>query len=141
MKFAMAKIEGGESYPKLKGKVIFENKGNKVLVTAHICNLPQTRTNIFAFHLHEGTDCNGKNFENTKGHFNPEKNIHPNHAGDMPPLFSNEGRAFLSFETNRFVLDDVIGRAVVVHLHEDDFTTQPSGNAGEKMGCGIIKPL
>ena len=139
MKFAMAKISGGEKYPHIRGRVIFEEKPCSVFVTAHICNLPETDTGFFGFHIHEGTDCGGKSFENTKGHYNPKNTTHPKHAGDMPPLIASEGRAYLSFETSRFKLCDVIGKTVVIHLGYDDFTTQPAGNAGEKIACGEIK--
>ncbi|MCM1538645.1 MAG: superoxide dismutase family protein [bacterium] len=61
------------------------------------------------------------------------------HAGDMPPLFGAGGRAFLAFMTDRFRVSEVLGRAVVVHRMRDDFHSQPSGDAGEKIGCGIIR--
>ncbi|MGM9550835.1 MAG: superoxide dismutase family protein [Clostridia bacterium] len=139
MKYAAAKISGGEKYPQIYGKVIFAERGKNVLVTAHITGLPKTETNIFAFHIHQGSDCKGENFENTKGHLNLWNDIHPKHTGDMPPLFSNDGKAFLSFETNRFTICNIINKTVVIHEKPDDFTSQPSGNAGEKIACGIIK--
>jgi len=59
----------------------------------------------------------------------------------MPPLFGNNGRAVSIFLTNRFSIEEVIGKAVIIHGSPDDFTTQPSGNAGEKIACGIIRPV
>jgi Cu-Zn family superoxide dismutase len=56
----------------------------------------------------------------------------------MPPLFSSGGRAFLVFLTNRFKVRDVVGRTVVIHAGRDDFTTQPSGDSGKKIACGVI---
>ena len=141
MKFAMAKINGGEKYPKIRGKVLFEEKCNRVLITVHICNLPQTDSGFFGFHIHEGEDCSQKNFENTKGHYNPTNTTHPGHAGDMPPLLKSKERAYLSFETDRFKLRDIIGKTVVIHYLPDDFTTQPAGNAGDKIACGVINVL
>lgn len=141
MKFAMAKINGGEKYPDIRGKVIFEEKPCSVLVSAHICNLPQTGNGFFGFHIHEGMDCNGENFENTKGHYNPNNTSHPKHDGDMPPLIGRKGRAYLSFETDRFKIKDIISKTVVIHENSDDFKTQPSGDAGEKIACGVIKTL
>lgn len=127
LKFLMAKIQGMEAYPDIRGKVIFEESCNGVYVNAHICNLPRTENNIFAFHIHD---------EN--GHYNPDNNPHPMHRGDMPPLFSAKGRASLCFVTDRFKLCEIAGKKVVVHLGVDDFTTQPSGNSGEMIATGII---
>lgn len=127
MKFLMAKLEGMEAYPNIRGKVIFEETCEGVLVNAQVCNLPQTENNIFAFHIHD---------EN--GHYNPDWKMHPKHRGDMPPLFAAEGRACLSFVTDRFKLCEIIGKRVVVHLNVDDFTSQPSGNAGDMIASGII---
>lgn len=57
----------------------------------------------------------------------------------MPPLFSVNGNAFLCFMTNRFKIKEVLGKSVIIHSKPDDFTTQPSGNAGEKIACGMIR--
>jgi len=64
---------------------------------------------------------------------------HGNHAGDFPVLFSNNGYARMSFFTNRFCVQDVIGKSIMIHLHPDDFRTQPSGDSGKRNGCGVIK--
>ena len=56
----------------------------------------------------------------------------------MPPLFGNQGHAFSAILTDRFSLSDVIGKTVIIHGNPDDFTTQPAGNAGEKLACGDI---
>lgn len=73
------------------------------------------------------------------GHYNPNHTEHPNHAGDLPPLLSNNGYAFLGFYTNRFHPEDVIGRTIIIHVNPDDFVSQPSGNAGEMIACGVIR--
>ena len=119
-----------------------------MLVTADIYGLPTGETGcdsgVFGFHIHEGEDCgsNGQEpFSNTKGHYNPRDCPHPYHAGDLPPLFENDGYAYMSFLTNRFTATEIIGRTVVIHLKPDDFHSQPSGNSGEKIACGVIKAL
>lgn len=61
------------------------------------------------------------------------------HQGDMPVILSNDGDAFLSFFTRRFTIPEIIGKTVIVHLDPDDFTTQPSGNSGERIACGKIE--
>ena len=63
------------------------------------------------------------------------------HAGDLPPLFGNHGFAFAVFLTDRFSVREVLGKTVIVHLKPDDFTTQPSGSAGEKIACGEIRKI
>lgn len=143
-----ADISGGENYPGIRGRVIFRQQKNGVLVTADIYGLPTGETGcgsgVFGFHIHEGEDCgsNGQEpFSNTKGHYNLGDCPHPYHAGDLPPLFENDGYAYMSFLTNRFTATEIIGRTVVIHLKPDDFHSQPSGNSGEKIACGVIKAL
>lgn len=121
----------------IKGKVWLSQQDNEVLVTAEVSGLP--REGFFAFHIHEGPDCGGEGFADTKGHFNPAGVLHPDHAGDLPPLLAGNGRAYLSVLTDRFCVEDVIGRTVVIHSGADDFHTQPSGNSGEKIACGAIR--
>ena len=101
--------------------------------------LPENDTGFFALHIHEGGDCGGTDFSDTGGHFNPEAQEHPRHAGDLPPLLSVGGHAFLSVETGRFTPCEVSGRTVVIHGSADDFHTQPAGNAGKKIACGVIR--
>ena len=133
---AVAEIFGGEKYPDIRGEVDFYQIGNGVVVVCVLHGLPQTKTNIFAFHIHENGECEG-DFSSAGGHFGEGE--HPNHAGDMPVLLSSGGDAFLAFFTNRFTLDDIVGRSVIVHALPDDFFTQPSGNSGERIACGLIE--
>lgn len=145
---AKAYITGSEKYPDISGFVSFYKLNKGVLIKAEIKGLPQStmpcHNDIFAFHIHSGNQCDGNQsdaFANVNGHYNPDNCPHPDHAGDMPPLFGADGIAFLMFLTNNFTVEEVIGRAVIIHASPDDFTTQPSGNAGEKIACGIIKSL
>ena len=80
-------------------------------------------------------------FPNTGNHYNPGNVPHPEHAGDLLPLLSNNGYAWMTFYTSRINIEDIIGRSVVVHSMRDDFTTQPSGNSGDKIGCGVIERM
>lgn len=79
-------------------------------------------------------------FADAMPHYDPNGCEHPHHAGDLPPLFENNGFALSLVLTDRFSVDEVIGRTVIVHADPDDFTTQPSGNSGEKIACGVIRP-
>ena len=137
-RFAVALVRGGTAAPGLGGRVEFYDHPDGTLVTAHIWGLPQSETGFFALHIHGGAGCGGSDFSDTEGHFNPAGVIHPMHAGDLPPLLSVGGNAYLSVLTGRFRVDDILGRTVVIHSNPDDFRTQPAGNAGEKIGCGII---
>ena len=82
-----------------------------------------------------------KSVAQADGHYNPTNAMHPQHAGDMPSLLANDGNAFLIFYTDRFHPEDVIGRAVIIHAHPDDMTTQPSGNSGAMIACGEIREM
>ncbi|MBO5065716.1 MAG: superoxide dismutase family protein [Clostridia bacterium] len=122
---------------------------NEVLVRAEIVCLPTNKdlceSPVFAFHIHEGKACGSlcgdEPFKDAGAHFNPCDCPHPYHKGDLPPLFGANGKAFSMFLTDRFKVADTIGKTVVIHKNSDDFTTQPSGNSGERIACGVIMPL
>ena len=134
---AVACMQGGPEAPCLSGEVQFYQKRGAVLVAVHVSGLPrESETGFFALHIHEGGSCSGENFADTGGHYNPHNEAHPRHAGDLPPLLSMAGRAFLAVETGRFTPCEVVGRTVVIHGSTDDFYTQPAGNAGKKIACG-----
>ena len=135
---ATAKIRGSDAYPKLRGEVRFYKWGDCVLVEASVQGLPVNKTGFFGFHIHSGENCSGDNFADTGSHYNPDKMPHPSHSGDLPPLLSCHGSAYLAVMTGRFSIADIIGRTVVIHNNADDFTTQPAGNAGTKIACGVI---
>lgn len=136
---ATAYISGGSSEPMIRGTVRFYQQPDGVLIIADISGLPDSKTGFFAFHIHDGGDCSGEGFPGTGGHYNPKGDKHPKHSGDLPPLLSAGGKATLAVLTNRFAVNDVIGRTVVIHSGPDDFTTQPSGNSGSKIACGVIR--
>ncbi len=102
------------------------------------------------FHVHEKGDCSAPDALSAGGHFNPGGVAHGrasaavHHAGDMPSLIANaNGRAIADFDMAGATLDagpnSLLDRAVVVHAGADDFTTQPSGNAGARVACGVIR--
>ena len=132
---AAACLTGGPEAPGLAGSVRFYPTGNGVLLVADVCGLPGP--GFFGFHIHEGCQCSGEGFADTGGHFNPAGAEHPGHAGDLPPLLGCDGRAFLAVLTDRFRLCDVPGRTVVIHRHPDDLHSQPAGNSGSKLACGV----
>lgn len=143
---AVAVVAGSRDYPNITGRVKFYQTSAGVLVYAEIMGLPLAGGpcggRIFGFHIHEGGACSGNSndwFADTLAHYNPGKCEHPYHAGDLSPLFGNNGFALALFLTNRFRVEEIIGRTVVIHDRPDDFTTQPSGNSGVKIACGEIK--
>lgn len=136
---ALAIITGSGS---LRGNVQFFIHTGSVLIIADLRGLPENDSGFFALHIHEGECCGDEGYAETGPHYNPGDAPHPRHAGDLPPLLSmKNGRVFLAVETDRFSLEDVIGRTVVIHSGPDDFASQPSGNAGEKIGCGVIRKI
>ncbi len=134
-----AKIKGNYLAPQLRGVANFFPYKEGTLVEIEVMNLPKDTSHPYALHIHEGDSCEGLSFENSKGHYNPNGKIHPEHAGDLPPLFSNRGYSYMAVYTDRFTPEEVIGRTIIIHNDVDDFKTQPSGNSGEKIGCGVIE--
>lgn len=144
---AIAEIKGSGEFPQISGSVRFYQTSAGVLVCSEICGLPKAQGScggrIFAFHIHDGDECSGNAddpFANAGKHYDRSNCGHPYHAGDMPPLFGNDGFALSVFLSNRFSVREVIGKVVIIHDKPDDFTTQPSGNAGRKIACGVIRP-
>lgn len=137
---AAAEILGGVEAPQLSGYVRFYQENGCVLIVARISGLPRERgTGFFGFHIHQGGDCSGTDFSRTGSHYNPKEQMHPEHAGDLPPLLWCQENAYLSVRTDRFSVKDIIGKTVVIHSDSDDFHTQPAGNAGKKIACGVIR--
>ena len=143
---AAARIAGSENYPDISGIVRFYQTREGVVVWAEINGLPRSELPchgcVFGFHIHQGTECKGNMddpFADAMSHYDPNGREHPYHAGDLPPLFGNNGYALSLFLTNRFSISEVIGRTIIIHDHPDDFTTQPSGNSGTKIACGVIR--
>ena len=135
---AVAQITADDANPNLRGRVRFLPHRDGVLVVAQIEGLPENDAGFFGFHIHEGASCGGSGFGETGGHYDPAARPHPRHAGDLPPLLSAGGRAFLSVVTDRFCVEDIVGKTIVIHEKPDDFTSSPAGNAGGKIACGEI---
>ena len=144
---ALAQIQGSADYPDLCGTVRFFRTNFGTLVETEVRGLPDPgkacQNPVFGFHIHDGTSCTGDEtdpFADAGMHYNPGNCPHPAHAGDLPPLFGNSGAAYSVFLTRRFTVSEILGRTVVIHASPDDFTTQPAGNSGRKIACGVIIP-
>lgn len=128
------------------GTVFFIEEDGAVKVQGQISGLEPNSNH--AFHVHDVGDC-GNNGENAGEHFNPLNTPHgkygdlPHHAGDFPQLESDEnGLATVDFTAETISLSEpttnVLGRALIVHANEDKYT-QPSGDAGARIACGVIQ--
>lgn len=146
---AAAILRGSSAYPGLRGGIGFYQAQGGVFVVAEVQGLPAGKQlpcqrPIFALHMHSGGSCSGNAedpFANAGAHYNPGDCPHPEHSGDFPPLFGNNGYAFSAFFTDRFSIAEIIGKTVIIHAGPDDFTTQPAGNAGAKIACGVITTI
>lgn len=145
---ARAVLRGGADNPDLVGEVAFWQTDAGVLGEAVFAGLPQGNhcsSSIFALHIHEGTQCSGEDFSDAKGHYNPGGCPHPYHAGDLPPILASDTSfgsiAYSVFLTSRLSVQEILGKTVILHLNPDDFTTQPAGNAGKKIACGVIEAV
>jgi Cu-Zn family superoxide dismutase len=99
---------------------------------------------VHGFHVHEVGDCSAPDASSAKGHFNPGAKPHGSHAGDLADLTADaSGMAHLSVDMPGLALDDgptgIVGRAFVIHADPDDHKSQPAGNAGKRIACGVIK--
>ena len=150
---AFASLHGSPDYPDIHGTVFFFELPGALLIQASVRGLPCTSpkspslpcaSHFFGFHLHTGRSCSGTErqpFSMADGHFNPEDCPHPAHAGDFPPLLGNDGIAWSAFLTDRLKLSDILGRVLILHESADDFTSQPSGNAGAMIACGVVQEM
>jgi Cu-Zn family superoxide dismutase len=130
----------------VRGKVDFQQRGEKVRVTANLTGLRPNGE--FGFHIHEAGDCSSGDGMSAKGHFNPHAKPHgqdtERHAGDMPSLKSDgNGNANTSFDLDIISVNpgsaSIVGRGLIVHVQPDDYKTQPTGNAGARSACAIIE--
>ncbi len=148
---AVAVLEGSDRYPKLTGTVGFKGVSGGTWVEVQVLGLPAfqpaseetPQIGPHGFHIHNGENCGtglgADPFAEADGHWNPEGAPHGNHPGDFPVLFSSHGRAAMLFFTDRFHPEDVLGKTVVIHESPDDYKSQPAGNSGQRIGCGMIR--
>ena len=131
------------------GLVTFTQSGDTVLVSGMVSGL---KPNVeHGFHLHEKGDCSSGDGMSAGGHFNPGGQPHGqhaamnHHAGDLRSLTADtNGIARFSFESTGISVgsgtSNIIGRGLIVHRDPDDYTTQPTGNAGPRLACAVVTP-
>ena len=132
----------------VSGKLMLMPMGDGVHITGEIGGLAPNSTH--GFHIHEKGDCSAADASSAGGHFNPGGDSHGrasaphHHLGDNDNLVADaNGVAHVNAHFANAVLggsgaDDIVGKAVVVHANADDYTSQPSGNAGARIACGVI---
>lgn len=128
------------------GAVSFRQEGGDVVMSARINGLAP---GAHGFHIHDKGDCSAPDATSAGGHFNPTGKPHGNpdsadhHGGDMPQLIADaSGNASLvATLTGLSVVagpNSVVGRGVIIHAAPDDFKTQPTGNSGARVACGVV---
>jgi Cu-Zn family superoxide dismutase len=132
----------------VSGTLSFVGTGDGVRITGRIAGLEPG--SIHGFHIHENGNCSAPDASSAGGHFNPMQQPHghpagePRHAGDLPNQQANaEGVAMVDVLAHDVELGtggntDIVGRAIVVHAKPDDYTSQPSGDSGARIACGVI---
>ena len=132
---------------RVSGTVRFVQMGDSVHVTADVSGLKPGA--LHGFHVHEFGDCSADDGASAGGHYNPEGHAHAGpdagarHAGDLGNLQADaSGRARYDYVMHGVTIagsvNPLLGRGVIVHAAPDDLVSQPTGNAGARIGCGVI---
>lgn len=144
--FAGAKLEA-RSGSKASGTVTFTKEREGIRVNAKVSGLA---AGTHGFHIHEKGDCSAPDASSAGGHFNPGGSEHGDpkmknrHAGDMGNIeIKKDGTGSLMLKVsdpkNFSAWAEIGGKAVILHEKADDLKTQPTGNAGARIACGLIE--
>lgn len=132
----------------LTGTAVFTDLGDSISLLIEVEGLAP---GLYAVHIHETGDCSAPDGSSAGGHWNPTNTSHGRwgegefHLGDLGNIeVETDGIGFLELETDLWEMGtgselDIVGRGIIVHAGADDFTSQPSGNAGARIGCGAIE--
>lgn len=142
-------VINSKSGTQTQGTAQFTQKGKTVTMDLSAYKLTP---GIHAIHIHEKGDCSATDGSSAGGHWNPTSEKHGKwehgefHMGDIGNLVADkDGTARLVFKTDNWCLgcgDDtknIIGKSIIIHADKDDFHSQPTGNAGGRVGCIEIK--
>ena len=129
----------------VEGTVTFTKSGDEIKIVADVTGLTPGK---HGFHIHEFGDCSSPDGKAAGGHFNPSNNPHAGHdaelrhEGDMGNLDADSsGKAHLELTDKMMMMSgekSIIGRGVIVHEKADDLKSQPTGDAGGRLACGVI---
>jgi len=131
----------------IRGTAQFSQQGGQVMLTVELRNAP---AGTHAVHIHELGDCSAPDASSAGGHWNPTAEDHghwgtaPYHLGDIGNVeVGQDGTGSLTINTDLWSIGgaehDVLGKSVVVHAGADDFTSQPAGDSGGRIACGVIE--
>jgi len=128
-----------------QGTVTFDMTKDGMKVTVKMSGLTPGK---HGFHIHEYGDCSAPDGTSAGGHFNPAMHEHAGpqdkmrHEGDMGNVTADaDGNVSMEYTDKMLNFSgdtSILGRGIIVHANEDDFTTQPTGNAGPRVACGVI---
>lgn len=146
---ATATLQGAPEDTDFSGTITVTPEGNGVRVVADVRGVD--RDGRHGFHVHETGECahgeGSGHFTSAGGHFNPNNAEHtcpPNearHAGDLGNIEITNGAGRADVTTDLLTLSgphSVVGKAIILHANEDDCQTQPTGNAGDRLACGVV---
>jgi Cu-Zn family superoxide dismutase len=144
---AQAALKGAGKDSKVKGVVHFTEENGKVSVEVIAEGL---KAGPHGFHIHEGKDCTG-DFSSAGGHFNPTAKVHgapdasAHHAGDLGNIVADKNKKVqqtLTLEGATLTgTDSLIGKTVIIHQDRDDLKSQPAGNSGKRIACGVVEAM
>jgi Cu-Zn family superoxide dismutase len=144
---AMARLEATRGNT-ASGTAMFHQRGDTVMLHVRLQGLKPGQEH--GFHVHDKGDCSSGDGMSTGGHFNPAAKPHgkhdgaERHAGDLPSLKADAtGRVDMHLQLSGVAIGsgpaDIVGRGLIVHADPDDYRTQPTGNAGARIACGVIE--
>ena len=148
-KYAEAVISPTFSDTAVNGTIEFEQEDNGKVKMELQLTIPSKANKSVAVHIHEHGDC-GDTGKNAHGHWNPTGSNHGKwgsgsfHSGDIGNVtLDSEGKGKMELETDLWSIGgdekkNILNRSIIVHGGEDDYTSQPAGNSGTRIGCGLI---
>jgi superoxide dismutase, Cu-Zn family len=145
-KHATATMEGTAKFKAVKGTVEFKETDDGIEVTANIEGLKKGN---HGFHIHEKGDCSAPDAKSAGGHFNPGGHMHgapdaaDHHEGDLGNITAGkDGKGTATLTIKGVTLGDgdtsIVGKGFIIHAKADDLKSQPVGNAGDRVACGVI---
>ena len=137
--FAYAELSGNSKYSDLTGLISFIQYPYYVEVSLFLENIP--RDQVLGFHIHEGIASSGKSddeFVDTKTHYTPDNSDRPDHTWDLPSIYSYDGKARMTFNTDKFLVKDIIGKTITLNENLDNFMGQLVSDAEDQIAYGEI---
>jgi Cu-Zn family superoxide dismutase len=139
-------LQGAPTDSDFAGTLTITPEGNGVRIVADVAGVDKDGKH--GLHVHENGQCEhgegDKHFTSAGGHFNPGNAEHacpptdPRHAGDLGNIDISGGKGHLELTATNLTADQLNGKAIILHAGEDDCKTQPTGNSGDRIACGVV---